>query len=1246
MHLLSAREAPSDAGEEAVDLGQSPADIVILSAAESELACLAAAYARLPEPKPGLRLANLLKLQHPLSVDLYLEQTLSRTRLVVVRLLGGRGYWPYGVEQLGLNAQSNGSALALLPGDDRPDPELAGLSTLSRDTLDLWHRYLLHGGIDNATAALAAMGDLVGFPASPPPPRALPKAGIYRAPAGDGRPVAALVFYRALVQSGDLALIDAILDALAAVGLDGLALHVAGLKDAEAAAVVEEALGRHDAAIVLNLTGFAVSTPGAATSRTPFTACGRPVLQLVAASGSETVWEAGSTGLGPRDLAMSVALPEIDGRLSTRAVSFKGDPVTDELTEITLTRYAPAHDRIAWVARLAKAWVDLARTPPAERRIAVILANYPDRDGRLANGVGLDTPASAIELLQALKTAGYAVENEPATAADLMALLQAGPTNALDGRNDRPCTTTLPLETYAADFATLPAAARTALVERWGEPAADPFVADGAFRLALHPFGHVVIGIQPARGYHVDPTATYHSPDLVPPHGYLAFYRWLAREFGAHAIVHLGKHGNLEWLPGKALALSATCWPELAMPPLPHLYPFIVNDPGEGSQAKRRTAAVIIDHLTPPLTRAESHGELSALESLVDEYYTALELDPRRLPPLKKEILALTQRLGLDKDLGIAEDLGVEDEAALQTIDNHLCELKELQIRDGLHILGRVPEGRQCSDLLVALTRLKRGDGEGPSASLISALARDQGITPDPMTAEPTSLPTSPIPTGLGPCRHMGDVRDALEQQAAALVAGEMQPAADWPATRAVLDFIRDDLAPRLEQSAENEIANLLAGLDGRFVEPGPSGAPSRGRLDVLPTGRNFYSVDTRAVPTPTAWAMGWRSAETLLEQHLQAHGDWPRRIALSAWGTANMRTGGDDIAQALALLGCRPLWDTNSNRVTGVEVLPLSVLGRPRIDVTLRVSGFFRDAFPEQMALFDDAVRAIAAADEPLEQNPLRAAFLRDEAALVAEGTPAAQARRQASYRLFGSKPGAYGAGLQALIDGGGWQDEDDLANAYLAWSSYAYGRHVEGAAAGAELRARLEAVEVVLHNQDNREHDILDSDDYYQFQGGLAVAVRQLAGRPPVILHADHSNPDRPRIRDLKEEIGRVVRGRATNPKWLEGVMRHGYKGAFEIAATVDYLFAYAATTGVVESHHFEALFDAYLQDGDVRGFMAEANPAALRETADRFAEAIERGLWQPRRNSAPELIEELIETLRDSGRDPGRDRARASA
>ena len=426
--------------------------------------------------------------------------------------------------------------------------------------------------------------------------------------------------------------------------------------------------------------------------------------------------------------------------------------------------------------------------------------------------------------------------------------------------------------------------------------------------------------------------------------------------------------------------------------------------------------------------------------------------------------------------------------------------------------------------------------------------------------------------------------------------------------------------------SGRLELAGLLAGLDGRRVAPGPSGAPTRGKPEVLPTGRNFYSVDCRAVPTPAAWELGWRSAGLVVEQYLQRHGNWPRQVALSAWGTANMRTGGDDIAQALALMGCRPVWDRDSRRVTGVEVMPLAVLGRPRVDVTLRISGFFRDAFPAQIDLLDDACRAVAGLDEPDADNPLAASARAEAQRLRAAGVADAEALRRAAGRIFGSRPGAYGAGLQALIDERGWQDDGDLARAWLAWGGHAYGRGLEGAPAEGELARRLAGVELVLHNQDNREHDLLDSDDYYQFEGGLAATVRHLSGRQPEIFHNDHSRPEFPRVRTLKEEIGRVVRGRAANPKWLRGVMRHGYKGAFEIAATVDYLFAFAASSGEVEHHHFDALFDAYLGDEAVRGFVAEANPAALREIAQRFAEAIERGLWRPRRNSAVALLDEL--------------------
>jgi cobaltochelatase CobN len=1241
MHLLNARSARIEDAGEAIDLGQSPGDIVILSAADTELACLAAAQALRPQDAPSLRLANLLRLGHPLSVDHYVEQVVGHARLVILRLLGGRSYWSYGLEQVAAVCRARNIPLAALPGDDQPDPELAGWSSLGSEACHRLWQYGVHGGLDNARHMLAYAASLLGASEPWQEPAPLLRAGLYwpgipRPTLADlrnawrqRRPVAALVFYRALVQAGDLDAIDALMEELDAVGLNALPVFTASLKDPVAAPLVQDLLAEARPAVVLNATGFAVSSPGRRRP-TPLDEPGRPVLQLVLAGGSEAGWRGGTRGLSPRDLAMHVALPEIDGRVLTRAVAFKSKRRFDPRTETDIVGFAPVPDRVRFTAELAAAWTRLAELPAAERRVAIVLANYPNRDGRIANGVGLDVPASTVRLLRALSAAGYRIDDLPPDGQSLVETLLEGVTNQLEGRDRRQVRVRYPVHDYLKFFDELTEEVREKIERRWGGPAADPHVVDEAFALAVLPLGNVMVGVQPARGYHIDPAASYHDPDLVPPHGYLAFYAWLRQSFGAHAVVQMGKHGNLEWLPGKALALSADCFPEAALGPLPHIYPFIVNDPGEGSQAKRRSAAVIVDHLTPPLTRAESYGPLAELERLVDEYYDAAGVDPRRTVYLRGEILALSRRLGLDRDVGI--EPGDASDTALAKLDNHLCELKELQIRDGLHELGQAPDGDRLTDLLVALTRVPRAAGAGGDASLLRALAQDLNLENfDPLDsamAEAWSGPRPRVLQGLSdqPWRSCGDTVERLELLARTLVGAGLAPDAAWRATRSVLDQIASIIRPAVVASGSAEIDGVLRALDGRFVEPGPAGAPTRGRTDVLPTGRNFYSVDSRAVPTPAAWHLGWKSAALLVERYVQEQGDWPRAVALSAWGTANMRTGGDDLAQALALIGARPVWDGASHRVTGTEILPLDLLDRPRVDVTLRVSGFFRDAFPAQIELFDQAVRAIAALDEPDEVNLIAARVRADQATLVAQGVPSEAARRRASYRVFGSKPGAYGAGLQALIDERGWEGDADLARAYVAWGGYAYGAGAEGTAEHRLFERRLAAVELVLHNQDNREHDILDSDDYYQFEGGLTAAVRHLGGEQPEVYHNDHSRPETPRIRPLWEEIGRIVRARAVNPKWLHGIMRHGYKGAFEIAATVDYLFAFAATARVVEDHHFDALYDAYLADDQVREFIAEANPAALKEIADRFQEAIERNLWRPSSNSAPDLLAAL--------------------
>ncbi len=1249
MHLLRIDQSVDLHLEgEAVDLDQQPAGIAILSAADTEIGLLALAVERSERSKDAVRLANILSLSHPYSVDLYIEKTLGKAEVIVVRLLGGVSYWAYGIEQISAIARSHNIHLALLPGDGKPDPELMRLSTLPPETLEVLNAYLVAGGMGNACAFLDALDDIRNATSKALPPQPLLEAGIYWPQAQqpdttmlkrlwdergvDGKPVAALVFYRALAQSGDTAPIDTLVDALIDEGLAPLPIFVASLKDRVSADITAGLLQQTATEVIINTTAFAIASM--ADSKTsdkspgPFGVVDAPVLQAVLASSTEDTWRQSTAGLNARDLAMSVVLPELDGRIITRAVGFKTPPQRHALTGAMIARYSAHLERAGFVAKSAAAWVRLKNTPRNTRRLGLIMANYPNKDSRLGNGVGLDTPASAVVILKELEAAGYDVRSAPAASSALIAALQSAPTNS--GIEGRQVEAWLTLADYVSFFDALPESLKNAVVERWGEAHADPMlgetIGEKAFALPVRLYGQVAVATQPARGYNIDPKATYHAPDLPPPHHYFAFYFWLRHRFDCDAVIHLGKHGNLEWLPGKALALSDACFPDGVLGGIPHFYPFIVNDPGEGSQAKRRVAAVIIDHLTPPLTLADSHGVMAELETLMDEYFESIGLDARRGGVLLENILMTADRAGITADCGI--ERSDSDAEKLLKLDNFLCDLKEMQIRDGLHIFGRAPEGGLKTDLLTAILRIPRGDGEGAQASILRTLAKDLGLGDfDPLTAERALPWEGARPQALclsqDAWRHQGDTVERLNLLATALVAKPQDCKKSWQATRAVIDQALPPLEDALIDSGVDEIKFLLKGLDGGYVPAAPAGAPTRGRPEVLPTGRNFYSIDSRAVPTAAAWQIGWASASALIDRFLQDNGNYPRALALSAWGTANMRTGGDDVAQMLALMGVKPQWDTASRRVTGFEILPLSVLARPRVDVTLRASGFFRDAFPFQIDLLDKAARAVGALDEPEAENPIAAKMRSEEDDLLKTGMDAETAALHAGFRVFSAKPGAYGAGLQALIDEGIWEERADFADAFIGWSSYAYSAGKHGVDAPTALKTRLKAACGVVHNQDNREHDILDSDDYYQFAGGLAASIATLKGEDVPVYMADTSLGERPQLRTLGEEITRVVRGRASNPKWIRGVMRHGYKGAFEMAASLDYLFAFAATTRQVPGHLFDALFEAWIEDKEVHDFLEQANPQALGDMLARFHEAVERGLWQPRRNSITERL-----------------------
>ena len=1225
MHLLRTQPGSQLPVDSIADLGQTPAELVILCTGDSHLSLLAEVARQLPADYPSLRLASPAQLSNHASVDLYVEQVLQHAKVILISVHGGVSYWRYGIERL-VELAERGARVIMVPGCDNPDPELMALSNVPVAEAERLWQFLRQGGAGNALELFNCIASQwLQREYSWVEPQPLPRVGLYHPHLANpsladwqanwqvDAPVAALLFYRTQVQAANTGFIDVFCQRLQAQGLNPLPIAVASLKEAACLDQVEDWLEQTEAALIINTTAFALSNPEAPSAR-PFRR-DIPVLQAICALDNHEQWQANAQGLGSRDLAMHIVLPELDGRLITQPISFKGLAWRSERSQSDVVCYQPHLPGMDFVAELARNWIALAHKSNADKRIALILANYPTRDGRIGNGVGLDTPAAALNILKALQQQGYPVEELPDSGTALIHQLLGGVTNDLDMLDARPCAQSLALDEYLAFFHSLPAANQQAVRERWGEPQQDSMFRSGRLMIAGLRFGLTFVGIQPARGYQLDAAAVYHDPDLVPPHGYLAFYCWLRKVFAADAVIHVGKHGNLEWLPGKSVGLSEQCWPSAILGPLPNIYPFIVNDPGEGAQAKRRTQAVIIDHLMPPLTRAESYGPLRDLERLADEYYEASQLDLRRAAELRGEILLKVREASLDRELGL--QLNADPNSWLPQLDAYLCDLKESQIRDGLHVFGESPAGTLRRDTLLALLRIPRGDGQGGNASLLRALARDLELDFDPLDCDMAAPWLGLRPVVLQSLsddswRSAGDTRERLELLALQLIGATDFESVGIESTQ-VLQRLREQIAPLLDACGPAEMHGLLAALSGRFVPAGPSGAPSRGRLDVLPTGRNFYSVDVRNLPTPTAWRIGVQAADRLLERHQQDHGDHLRQLGLSMWGTATMRTGGDDMAQALALMGVRPVWQAGSQRVERFEVLPLAQLGRPRVDVTLRVSGFFRDAFSNLIRLFDDAVQAVVDLDEPEEMNPLSARVWRESLTLQDSGLDEQEARKQAGWRVFGSKPGAYGAGVQNAIEERLWQTREDLAEVYLNWGGYAYGTHSEGTPARAQFAERLEQMQAVLHNQDNREHDILDSNDYYQFQGGMLAAVETLRGAKVASYHGDNSQPDTPRIRTLKEELNRVVRARAANPKWIDGMKRHGYKGAFELAATIDYLFAFDATSELVDDHQYALLTDAYLLDKSTRDFIQQHNPGALQDILERLLEAQQRGLWQ---------------------------------
>jgi cobaltochelatase CobN len=1248
---------------------------LILTTADTEIQALAVAIRRLPDGFVCVRARGANDLLAPDALDRFVAEELPAARALIVRILGGRPYFAEGFERLSRECKQRGIAFFALPGEQGLDPELTALCHAPLPLVTQVFEYFSQGGVANMVNLLRRLSDAIlrtGLGADPPAP--LPRDGLYHPDAPvylslaqwqsrffrPDRPTIGIVFYRAHWMAGNAAPIDALVRRLEALGANALAVFCYSLKDDPEAdggipPVFREFLldgeRRSRVDVLISTLSFTVAQLSEGTHTEASGAVvdllerlDVPVLQAVLCTSTAAEWAASTAGLTPRDTAMSVVLPEFDGRMGTVAISFKEEGRFDERLGTFLKAYVPMPDRVDFVARLALRFARLRHTPSAEKRVAILFGNYPTKNARIGNGVGLDTPASVINVLRALGEAGYDVGTIPADGDALMHQLIDRCTNDQEFLTDeqlRNAAGHVSLATYDAWFNELPAESRRAMVAHWGVPLGQVGRIDDVLAIAGLRFGNVFIGIQPPRGFGADPMAIYHSPDLPPTHHYLAYYRWLRDEFGAHAVIHMGKHGNLEWLPGKATALSAACYPEVMQSDLPNFYPYIINNPGEGTQAKRRAHAVVVDHLIPPMTQAETYDDLARLEQLLDEYYRMAALDPIKLPYITQQIWSLVTKNNLDRDLKVERCPDApEFDAFLQNIDGYLCELGDAQIRDGLHIFGEPPRGEQRVNLILAMVRLANGS----VPPLAHAIADDLGIGVESVEAEGklaetvqgccrrlVELVVCPQTMGETPRllvesddireKYTGDERGYIDRMEA-FFANRVSTERTGQVIRLMSDFI----GPNLDRTTD-ELTNLLRGLSGHFVPAGPSGAPTRGMARILPTGRNFYSVDIHTIPTETAWKVGVQAGERLIEKYrAENDGQHPRSVGIVVWGTSTMRTHGDDVAEILYLMGCRPLWVPESRRLKGVELIPLEELGRPRIDVTVRISGFFRDAFPNVVALLDQAVELVAAADEPDDENYLRRHVLREEASLGSTGIPADQAARQARYRVFGSMPGSYGAGLLNLIDERNWKTDADLAEVYIKWGSYAYTATDHGVTAAEPFKRRLSQVAVAVQNQDNREHDIFDSDDYFQFHGGMIAAIRALTGESPAAYFGDTSVPDHVRVRDLADEARRVFRSRVVNPKWIASVMRHGYKGAFEMAATVDYLFGYEVTAGVIDDWMFEDVSRAYLVDPNVRKFLEAKNPWALRSMAERLLEAADRGFWEQPRAETLEALRSI--------------------
>lgn len=956
---------------------------------------------------------------------------------------------------------------------------------------------------------------------------------------------------------------------------------------------------------------------------------GVPVFQVMTTMQSYEEWQSSVKGLDSLSLSWSVFQPEFDGQVITYPFA------TTEYEETALgsKKYAsPIKDRIDNIVALAINWAKLRHMENGDKKIAIILHNNPPRNDNIGGAAGLDTPASVCEMVKRLEEIGISTEYHFTEGKEIIDRITAGLTN--DGRWMSPesmlekSIDTVKKDKYTEWFDTFIPRVQENLMKYWKEPVGDFMAVDDQLLVPGILNGYIFIGLQPPRAFEEKAEEMYHNTDIPCPHQYIGFYNWVERIFKANVIIHVGTHGTIEWLPGKEVGLSKDCFSDICIGTLPHLYPYIINAVGEGTQAKRRTYATLLDHMIPSMVESGVYDELEKMDELMKQYYHVRAADPKKLPFVTQEIMELAVKINLNNDIGISEEeMRNNPEECVHRLHAWVTNVQASDINDGFHIFGKVPEEDRFRNMLKMLVRNRNGE----IPALRDGVCELLGLDYDTLLAAPDTPTEDGKSYGilLAEADEIGrsvfleleknnfdpnDIDDIIAQF-------KRREVGSSKSLKKCLTYACAFVKPRV-MSITDEMDNFIGGVCGKFVPPGPSGCPTRGNAGILPTGRNFYSVDPGAMPSRSSWEVGKVLANQLIERYLKDDGKYPESVSVLVYATEAMRNYGDDIAETFFLLGTRPVWLGNTDRVIGVEAIPMEELGRPRIDVTLRITGLFRDAFPNLIERVEDAVNLVAALDESWDVNYIKKHVDEEVAELVEKGMNLELAHEQSLLRVFGDAPGAYGAGVNNVVVSKKWSDVTDLGKVYTTWGCHAYGKKYHGEKLPEVFSRRMNKTSVAVKNESSREFDMLDGDDFYNYFGGMVAAITTHSGSQKPAYVPCTGDTDHIETLTLHEEASRVMRAKVNNPKWIEGLKKHGYRGAKQISGMVDYAFGWDATTNVIDDWMYDCISERYVFNKENADWMREVNPWALHSVTERLLEAQQRGMW----NASEDKVEKL--------------------